>query len=248
MHKFTIFTIVLSAMVVLVVADLVLNDYWGKDFDPPPAADETEVAADTEALAPTLLAEEAAGRNPELRGDEGGAVIELPAEGVSTEPTVDATVGAEEIPAEPSSEAFVPGRITAELIATSGLLEPRLESAPLAGLLYGFWDVSDALADFSIVEHQIFDGPNFTATVYEIQGDNEIRAFAAYEALRQTALSSPLGDINENNSYGDGSFYFNHSTKLNTVYLVVRKGLSVYAFQYAHPAHATFVRPLIDRL
>src|SRR3990167_7577820 len=32
MHKFTVFTLLFSSMVILVMADLVLNNYWGADF------------------------------------------------------------------------------------------------------------------------------------------------------------------------------------------------------------------------
>lgn len=226
MHKFTIFTIILSIMVILVVADLVVGD-----FSNPDSSEQAPVVATSAPLFdPDPLVEDA-----EIRTDE---------------PAVDAEVELAEtsVVAVPALEQPLSGHLTAELIEGMSLVEPRLETEALVGPLFGLWDVTTPLAGFVVLAHQVFDGPNFVATVFEIQGDNEIQTFAAYEALRQLALTSPLGTVNENNNYGDGSFYFNHSTKLNTVFMVIRKGMGVYAFQYAPPSHHTFVRPLIDKL
>jgi hypothetical protein len=227
-------------MVVLVVTDLVINDYLGDDF-----AKETQAEV-------AMVADNTMG-DPELRGDEevpaeDDLVVDEPIEGeeqpVVEEPVVEAPVedGAP-IEAAPSGSL-----ITLERLAGFDLLEPRLDATVLNGPVYGFWEVTDDLADFLINKVDVFDGSEFVSTVYEVQGENEIQTFAAYEALRQIGLTSPVGGINENNSYGDASFYFNHDTKQNTVFLIVRKGLGVYAFQYSHDMHNTFVRPLLDSL
>lgn len=235
MHKFTIFTIILSVMVIMVVADLVLNDYMGNS--------QMALEESTPVVGSVV--------DPELRGDEGEAVV---TDDVETVVIDDETENSDLVDSEFVSDVVldempVPvGLITPELIASFNLLEPRLETEIYDGLLYGFWEMTDDFSNFTILEHKIFDGPNFMASLYEIQGENEIQAFAAYEALRQIALTSPLGDLNENNSYGDASFYFNHSTKMNTVYMIVRKGLGVYAFQYGHDVHHTLIRPMIEAL
>lgn len=228
MHKFTIFTIILSIMVLFVVADLVLNDYLSGEHATDVVAESPIAVVDD----PTVI------EDPELRGDE---------EEIPDEPT---EVIEEEVPVveDVLVASGLGGVVTQELVASLNLLEPRLETVEFDGLVYGFWERSDELDGFLILEHTVFDGPNFVATIYEIQGENEIQTFAAYEGFRQIALTSPLGNVNENNSYGDGSFYFNHSTKLNTSYLVTRKELGVYLFQYGHDVHQTFVRPLIEAL
>ena len=236
MHKFTIFTIIFSIMVILVMADLVINDYLGRDLSQETIADTSTVAMET----PVLPIE--ATPDSESRGDEEGAVI------LVEDTTPDAIFDKAEEPTLPTPSTSSQGMITSELVASFDLLEPRVETSVYDGLLYGFWQMTDDFLEFTVLEHNIFDGTNFVATVYEVQGENEIQAFAAYEAFRQLASTSSLGTFNENNQYGDASFYFNHSTKMNTVYLVTRKGPGVYAFQYGHEVHHPFVRPLIEAL
>ncbi len=228
-------------MVLFVVADLVLNDYLSEDYAP-------EIVSES----PIAVVDDPvpADEDPELRGDEEVEVISELAED-EEEVTVtleEAIVEEEPVTKEVIVASELEGAINQELIASFDLLEPRLETIKFDGLFYGFWERSDELTNFLVLEHTIFDGPNFVATIYEIQGENDIQTFAAYEGLRQTGLTSPLGDINENNKYGDGSFYFNHGGKFNTVYLVARKGLGVYAFLYSHDSHQGFVRPLIEAL
>src|SRR3989338_3902226 len=233
MHKFTIFTIIFSIMVILVMADLVINDYLGRDFSQETMADTSTVVLPVEKPV-----------DSESRGDEEIAETVIPAE----DTTPDAIFDKAEEPTLPTPSTSSQGMITSELVASFDLLEPRVETSVYDGLLYGFWQMTDDFLEFAVLEHKIFDGMNFVATVYEVQGENEIQAFAAYEAFRQLASTSSLGTFNENNQYGDASFYFNHSTKMNTVYLVTRKGPGVYAFQYGHEVHHPFVRPLIEAL
>lgn len=247
MHKFTLFTIGLSVVVILVVAEVVVNNYFGEDFAkngpsveenaddlvvPEVVAEVTDDVAVTEEISDDVPAEDSpiltSQPDLELRGDE-----EVIAE-VSDEVPV--------LPVQPI------GKITTELLTNIGVLEPRIENAPSQGLVFGFFDVEKEFSGWSAVEYTLFDGPNFIGTVYEIGTDNELQAFGAYETLRQKAEGSSLGKMNENNSYGEASFYFNHSTKTNTVFLVVRLGLEVYALQYSPTYHGSIIKPLLEKL
>ena len=237
MHKFTIFTIIFSIMVVFVVAELVINDYWGDDF-----ASETqlesvvteteeevaEVVIDDEITEETLEEEVVEGdtTDPELRGDE--EIVETAIE----EPVV----------VESTDENLIDS-----LVPQLGLMEPILETSDFDGLIYGFWDVADDFTEFTVMKHKIFDGTEYVGTIYEIQTNSEIQTFGAYEVLRQNAETSESGDINENNAYGEASFYFNHSDKTNTVFLTFQQDGVVYSFEYPHGYHST-IRALIDLL
>lgn len=223
MHKFTIFTIVLSIMVMFVVGELVLNDTLKRDDS------HTEVTAvETEALAEATPEAEAL-------------------------PDATATPSAETGQAEATPEVKAVGnavstRFTKELFVSLGVLEPRTDSESFDGLLFGFLDVKAALSGFGVVTTAVFDGTQFVGTFYEIPADSETRTFGAYEGLRQAAQLSPTGTINENNSYGEGSFYFNHYTKTGVNFLIVRKGTAVYAFEYNPTYHVSLIRPLLEGL
>lgn len=218
MHKFTIFTIVLSIMVMFVVGELVLNDTLKRDDAPA-----EEVLAMETPEAETVTTPEA-----EL----------LPESEVTPEaealPGATASLGSE--------------RFTKDLLVSLGVLEPRTDAESFDGLLFGFLDVKAALSGFDVLATAVFDGTQFVGTFYEIPADSETRTFGAYEGLRQAAQLSPTGTINENNSYGEGSFYFNHYTKTGVNFLIVRKGTTVYAFEYNPTYHVSLIRPLIEGL
>lgn len=239
MHKFTIFTILLSVIVVLVVADVVVGDFLGKDFAEETSTESSEeVAIASEDWDATELTD------PESRGDEEAISeesVETPIEETEVLPTEETT----EIPMEEIPEADA--QLTTELLTTAGFTSPSLSTEPYDGLIFGFWDTTDAFAENTVFRHKLFSGADYVATFYEIQTDSEVALFEAYETLRTLANTSTNGEINENNTYGDASFYFNHLTKTNTVFLVFQKSGMLYAFEYPPTLHAQ-TRGLIDLL
>jgi len=218
MHKFTIFTILLSVCVVLIVADLVLHDYWGEDFASQDAITEQtspdETVPDETPVSPGASTDLTTPTDPEFYGDE------------EDNPTTSTT--------EPPE---VQPTLTQALTADLGLTEPILETESYTGLIYGFWDLSASLNGATVLRHKLFDGTTFLGSIYEIRGTTDVDLFSLYEALRTLANTSDTGTINENNAYGEASFYFNHSVKTNTVFLTVRTQNAVYAFEYAPSAH-----------
>lgn len=213
MHKFTIFTILLSAIVVLIVADVVLNDYWGEDF-----ASETVLE---EEISSNWVTTEVV--NPESRGDD------------------------DESPVPELSIPEASSIITSELLVEAGLTTPDLITEPYDGLIYGFWDVAEAFADWTVWRHKIFVAANYVGSIYEVRTPTEVDVFEAYQTLLDLAVESESGEFNETNAYGEGSFYLNHSSKTNTVFLVLYKNGSVYAFEYS-PSYHVQIRSLIDLL
>lgn len=249
MHKFTIFTILLSVCVVLIVADLVLHDYWGEDFASQNAAteqtipdettlDETtpnEITGDSSTTpvtdgttaTPNSSTDSTLATDPELYGDEEDNPTDIGT--VTPNDSGETTTVVDETALNPT--------LTQALTADLSLIEPILETESYTGLIYGFWDLSASLNGSIILRHKLFDGTTFLGSIYEIQGATEVDLFSLYEALRTLARTSDTGTINENNAYGEASFYFNHSVKTNTVFLTVRTQNAVYAFEYAPSAH-----------
>ena len=204
MHKFTIFTIILSAVVILLTAELVVNDYWDSE---------------AESMQASVLT-------------------------VEGEPKIDEEIE-QDIVEEPIEEALPYFEET--FLQEIGLLEPRTLEEPFAGLIYGFWDLSESLNGIEVEVVSLFDGPDFLGTLYVLPTENEIQTFGVYEALRKSAQTSDKGEINETNMYGDESFYFNHHAKTSTVFLTVRKDSMIYAMQYEPEIHEP-IRRLIERI
>lgn len=249
MHKFTIFTIIFSIMVVLVIADLVINDYWGKDF-----ADGSQLETSEEAPVDLVIKKEETDEDSEEEDalgeeafDDASVMNEL-SEGAEGTEDGDGVEIPEEFRGIDDGEVTVEEpSITLDLLLASNFQEPRLEEKAYEELIFGFWDMGDALAEFDVYENALFEGTAYVGMLYEIQTQSEVDGFVAYEALRDTGETSDTGEVNETNNYGDASFYFNHNTKTNTVFLVFQKGTMVYAFEYS-PSYHSQMKALIEGL
>lgn len=124
----------------------------------------------------------------------------------------------------------------ADFIA-AGFENPVLKDAVFDGNIFSFLTFSDQ-SDAYIYQWNFFDGETFIGSIYEVEYKSDTGGFQAYLTLRDRAVKLlNLGDVNETNSYKDASFYFNHKAKKNTVHLVIRKGGTIYAFQYAYSGH-----------
>ncbi|HCW32915.1 MAG: hypothetical protein UT55_C0035G0008 [Candidatus Peregrinibacteria bacterium GW2011_GWE2_39_6] len=239
MHKFTIFTIIFSVTVIFIMADLIINDYWGKDF-----ANENQLQGDAEI--PTAFTQTTTAiTNETTLPLEGNPTDNTPSNSelekmdqIATNTTLDATNTPNPAPS---------AQITTTLLQNLNITSPRLETDNYEGLIYGFWDTQKAFNSYTILRHKIFSEDNYLSTIYEIQTLNEIETFSAYQILYDLAQNSATGTINETNSYGNASFYFNHSTKTNTVFLTFQTKNTIYALEYAPNYHSS-MRELIENL
>lgn len=219
MHKFTLFTILFSVMVIAVVADLVFNDYLKKDFSPEMVPkEELEVA-----LTPDESEDSKPSENLEER--EESKTSETKSDDFSDDPDF-------------SDEIDSTALITLDFLESLELAEPRLDTESYDGLIYGFWDTDKAFEDFAVFRHKIFDGAVYLGTIYEVQSLSEIESLTVYQTLLELGQTSDSGEVNANDAYEEASFYFNHETKTNTVFLTVRTTTSVYSFEYSPTYHA----------
>lgn len=195
MQKFTVFSILLSISVLLILADMMAHNYLSPDavLDAASAGQDSVLKADADKLSPA----------PEA------------------------------VPETQSADA----KLEVAHFKAAGLTNAVLKEAVFDGNVFNFISFADQ-TDAYIHEWNLFDGENFVGSVYEIDYKSDTGGFQGYVTLRDRALKlSNLGDVNETNSYGDASFYFNHKEKKKTVHLVIRKGETIYAFQYAYSQH-----------
>ncbi len=198
MQKFTVFSILLSISVLLILADMVAHNYLSRD--------------DVESAALVSQDSVLSAAPPELT---------------------------------PAPEA-VPTNSDAQLelahFKAAGFLKPVLKEAVFDGNMFTFITFSDQ-TDALIHEWNLFEGEIFVGSIYEVDYPSETGGFQGYVTLRDRALQlNNLGDVNEAGNYGDSSFYFNHKIKNKTVHLAIRKGATLYAFQYAYAYHDTMRR------
>lgn len=128
-------------------------------------------------------------------------------------------------------------KLTADHLNAAGFANPVLKNAVFDGNVFSFLTFSDQ-SEAYVYQWNFFDGEIYVGSIYEIEYRSDTGGFQGYLTLRDRASKLlNLGDTYESNTYGDASFYFNHKAKKNTVHLVIRKGGSVYAFQYAYSRH-----------
>lgn len=201
MQKFTLFSILLSACLVLFVGDLVLHDY----------------------LNPEVYDAAVSEGNVYEMDDSVGTRLDV----------VDEEV-------ELQSEAVVSvlrAQLGADHYAAAGFTAPVLKESVFRGSVFQFLHFADQV-DAVVYQSNAFDGSEFVGSVYELRFPSQTAGFQGYLALRDRAAEAlDMGAVNETNSYGDSSFYFNHHVKKQTVHLVVKKGANIYAFEYPVEVH-----------
>lgn len=220
MHKFTLFSILFSISVVLLLLDVLLNDYLTTS---PPFAEATQEESVTlpEGFDESQLQVNTLGPDVQLSEEQIEAVV--------------------------ADLESLPAQLDEARLASIGFDGPVLKEAIYSGLIFQFLSFADQEEAY-IYQSNFFNGSEFIGSIYEIRYPSETASFQGYLALRERAQSqSRLGELNEVNLYGDASFYFNHFEKTKTVHLVIRRGDTLYAFEYAY-RHHELMKKLFDAL
>lgn len=212
MQKLTIFSVLLSISVVLIVVDTVSHDYLNV-FEEIPTEEElkTQIDLPDENLEPdeTMLNEV----NEQFDEDS----VDLSDE--SSEPEK------------------ISSSLNLEIFENADFTRPVLKDTLYSGLIFQFISFSDQ-SDATVYQWNLFDGEQYLGSIYEIKYPTETGSFQGYLAMRERSMSmNEIGSVNEVNNYGDASFYFNHKTKIKTVHLIIRTGSNIYAFDYAQSNH-----------
>lgn len=226
MQKFTVFSALLSLSIILIIGDVVSHDYLSEKKVNLPEEAAPETTLDSEVLEESEDAEV-----EDIEIDESAEETETPEEPEPIEEDVD-------LSSESTSlEVLVP-HLSEALMLEAGFFDPTLKDTIYSGYVFQFLPFSDPSA--FVYQWNLFDGETYIGSIYEIKYPNETASFQGYLSLRETGASrTDTGSVNEVNNYKDASFYYNHTTKTQTVHLVVRSGDTVYGFEYPHRNHET---------
>ena len=214
MQKFTVFSIIFSISVVLILGDLVFHDYLNAE---------------------TMGAGSASGAESQLK-DFTNSGAELLNDDSTPDDITEET--SEEVSlSEEVDLGLLNTNISEKPFFSAGFLEPTLKDTIFSGLVFQFIGFSDQVDAF-VHQWNLFNAEDYIGSVYEIKYSTETGSFQGYLTLRDRAKElTNLGTVNEMNQYGDASFYFNHGVKTKTVHMVMKSGDTVYAFEYAYAQH-----------
>ncbi len=240
MHKFTVFSILLSISVVLVLLDVLTHNYLNRHDSAEISSVQETTSSEFPLDAETPEGDD--GLNQDLETQTEAEITPTPdSEDQESLPGINLAPGtiAPETTDTPVELQSVPSTIEAwlgtEALSRAGFQAPVLKNAPSSDLIFQFLTKP---ANASIFQWNFFDGQDYIGTLVEIAAQTETEGFQNYLQLRDEAnRSNDLGTVNEMNLYGDASFYFNHFIQSKTIRIVIRRDSRVFALEYRHEAH-----------
>jgi hypothetical protein len=215
MSKFSIFTLFISATIVVIVAELLVNEYLKYP------AIRKSVTASVVADINTHPASQAASN---IAGTAGNGDISFDTNFTGT---------AED--QQKAAEAKV--KINFSNLQKAGFGGVTLQRVPFNGILFENIDLRDFKSVPVIQNNLLENNRNRTATFVEFITGSRMLASEIYALLKEKAGKQIGTTINETNQFGDNSFYVNYYDRTENSFLIVKIGDSVYALTYQKGLH-----------
>ncbi len=245
MQKFTIFTIILSTIVVTIITELVVQDYLQRVYNPTAlqastlGADNfesfvTPVNESEETKSPTETLIEKLQEN-DLKSDDSDQDTESLTEKLDN---IRPSSRDEVIDQELTDNATLLSRVDTLLPALQ-LPGVALQKSAYQNKLFQL--ISTAEIDFAETAFATLQvDQEIIGSVYEFKARTEIDAEKAFDDIRILANSFPNISTNQTNQFGDKSFYINHLVKVGEVFVVVQRDDRIFAFAYKKDYHESF--------
>lgn len=246
MGKTNLLTLFITVIVVVVAAELLVNDYTsGEDL-------QKKMDASVDTVAP-------AGTDPDMTGET--TLLNFASESLAPKSTADlsaSVINAEPAPGEavvaegPKKDGKVieetdKAVITFALIGRVGFHNIVLQRVPFNGIMFEKVDMRDFASVPIIRQNLLQNNREQVAEFYEMHSESQLLANEIYLLIREKALTAIEAGVNETNDFGSGSFYINYSNRPDNAFLIVKVRESVYAFVYKKELHS-FIKSLIPLL
>lgn len=212
MHKFTLFTVILSIITVSVVIDMIVNGYsLSKDYVPQRVeSGEVINAADLPKKITSPSEKDA-----------------KPAKPVESKENI-------------SLYGFIDKEtITVDLLTEVGVKDGKIKAVNTTKpFLQAISLPENAKNSLKVVN--LFDFEEYLGTMYALNFLNTKDAEQFYSDIKAESLKIDGIEIRETNTFGDASFYLNQEGKTKTAFATVRIGADIYGFEYPHGSHQMF--------
>jgi len=240
MQKFTIFTIILTIIIIVVVSEIVVNEYLPSlDEDDSfslvlPASLDLSDGIQTNVLGADF---DLAHKNDYIK-DNPVVDSELLVTEFATVPTVNSnTTGLSDF----EDENFIP--ITAnvyirdEQIKSAGFAGSYLERETHNDYLFKTIYIGD-IYDTEITKYMVRTDDSILTKIYVFKIGYKTDVDEIYKYLKERINNAMNMELNETNEYGYVSFYMNDPKRPDTSFLTVRIGGLLYSFSYPKEYHS----------
>lgn len=265
MKKFTIFTLILTIIIIVVVSEIIVNEYLpnleGEDI----VNSELNLPKNLDLTKTIQTNVSGLELNNKLGADDGAKTVE-PAD----VQIIDQSVGTSAIQPAGTPLVSIPSKISDltlsnltdsnpsglpdfedenfiaystnvylrdEQIKSAGFVGAYLESEAYNNSIFKTIFTGDLL-DTEINKSVIRTDAELLVKVYILKPGINTGAHEIYELLKMRASEGLDIEINETNQFGSFSFYMNDSRRPDTTFLVARIGGLVYAFSYPKEYHS----------
>jgi len=263
MQKFTVFTVILTILVVVVSAETFANKYLPSltkaDITSPGSTDQLtlpkELNLATEDNTKILSGTDSTTSTGVTDLNSGLLGIENVETGItnSTEiPTKEPLTTNTSVTSTPTSESFDIESFSSEestalnsslnsslndtMILNSGFIGAHMETEDNDGTLYKTIDLTD-LKGIKVEKYNVTDDTNTFAKIYIISFDGTTILDDTYNVLKLRASQILDAQINETNEFGLGSFYMNDVRRSGVAFLTVKISDKIYGFTYPKQYH-----------
>ena len=251
MQKFTVFTVILTILVVVVSAETFANKYLPSltkaDITSPGSTDQLtlpkELNLATEDTAKILSGTDLNSGLLGIENIETGITnsTEIPTEEpLTTDTSVTATSGSFDIESfsdnTPNTTVASTSYLNDTMILNSGFIGAHMETEDNDGTLYKTIDLTD-LKGIKVEKYTVTDDTNTFAKIYVISFDGTTVLDDTYNVLKLRASQILDAQLNETNEFGLGSFYMNDVRRSGVAFLTVKISDKIYGFTYPKQYH-----------
>lgn len=216
MNKFTLFTLFLSSIIVVIVAEIMVNEYLRSPYGLDGSANVFH------AQTATTSQQTQTGTSQQNTQGAAGHVATGTATGQ----------GSQNLAGSFSADAFM----------KAGIHDLTLQNVPYDGKLFGKIPFADMTLVPTHQAHLAKNGVARIASFYEFNPGSELSAKEFFDLVKQKCGAEVGVILNETNSYGDASFYINYFEFPDKVFLVFRKGTRIFAFNYGKELHGSITK------
>lgn len=234
MHKFTLFTVILSIVTISIVVDIVVNGYSISQDYVPERSSEVFEASDLSDLqaSPEDVKNKIEEGITEEDVEEGTLAVNTEDSGETEEIVDNEPLGASELSFDDKEI------INVALLQALGVENGAVKDSAPKPYLQAIEFEESLKNRLKIVN--LFDFEEYLGTIYALHFQTEEEAQQFYSDLKAKSIAVEGANIREADVFGDQSFYFNQEGKTKTAFSTVRLGASIYGFEYPHRSHQFF--------